>query len=200
MDSIPRAGLENVGSGLAPATEGWFVVNAGEAAWLTSDAFGDKCVFEADKPVVRNRPELDVHRFADLGVALRVLQPGQPSGLYHAESNQEDFLVLAGECLLIVEDAERRLMAWDFVHCPSGTGHVFVGAGDEPCLILMVGARSGAREILYPVSEAARRHGASVEAETTSAVDAYAPFGHWRAERPKNLDAQLPPTSSSRRP
>jgi quercetin dioxygenase-like cupin family protein len=99
-------------------TEGWFVVNARAAAWLTSDAFGDKCVFEADKPVVRNRPELDVHRFAQVGVALRILQPGRPSGLYHAESNQEDFLVLGGECLLIVEGNERRLNAWDFVHCP----------------------------------------------------------------------------------
>jgi uncharacterized cupin superfamily protein len=178
-----EARLEDVGSGLVPVTEGWFVVNARDAAWLTNDAFGHKCVFEADKPVVRNRPELEVHRFADVGVALRVLRPGQPSGLYHAESNQENFLVLAGECLLIVEGDERRLTAWDFVHCPASTEHVFVGAGEGPCVILMVGRRNPDRQIVYPVDEAARRRGASVESETTSAAEAYAPFGHWRTER-----------------
>jgi uncharacterized cupin superfamily protein len=188
---VEEARLEEVGSGLAPVTEGWFVVNAHEAAWLANDAFGDKCVFEADKPVVRNRPELDVLRFADVGVALRVLHPGQPSGLYHAESNQEDFVVLAGECLLIVEGRERRLGAWDFVHCPPHTAHVFVGSGQEPCVVLMVGRRNPGRQIVYPVDEAARHHGASVESETASAAEAYAPFGHWRAERRRDVDLAL---------
>jgi uncharacterized cupin superfamily protein len=188
---IEEARLEEVGSGLAPATEGWFVVNAREAVWLNNEAFGDKCVFEADKPVVRARPELEVHRFAEVGVALRILQPGRPSGLYHAESNQEDFLVLAGECLLIIEGDERRLKAWDFVHCPPNTEHVFVGAGEEPCVIFMVGRRNPERRIVYPASEAARRHGASVESETTSAAEAYVPFGHWRAVRADHLDRLL---------
>jgi uncharacterized cupin superfamily protein len=188
---IEEARLEDVGSGLAPVTEGWFVVNAREAAWLKSETFGDKCVFEADKPVVRERPELDVQRFAEVGVALRILQPGQPSGLYHAESNQEDFLVLAGECLLIVEGDERRLEAWDFVHCPPNTEHVFVGAGEEPCVLFMVGRRNPERRIVYPATEAARRHGAGVESETTSAAEAYAPFGHWRAERADHVDRLL---------
>jgi uncharacterized cupin superfamily protein len=86
-------------------------------------------VFEANRPVLRRRPDLDARTFPDLGVTLAVIWPGQPSGLYHAETNQEDFLVLAGECVLLVEGEERPLRAWDFVHCPPGTAHVFVGAG-----------------------------------------------------------------------
>ena len=97
---IDEAHLEEVDSGLAPVTDGWFVVNVRDAAWLTNDAFGARCVFEGDRPVLRRRPDLPVHKFADVGFTLQVVQPGQPSGLYHAESNQEGFLVLAGECTL----------------------------------------------------------------------------------------------------
>jgi uncharacterized cupin superfamily protein len=181
---VEEARLGAADSGLTPATEGWFVVNVGDAAWLTNEAFGGRCVFEADVPVVRNRPELETHRFPDLGITLAVLEPGKPSGLYHAESNQEDFLVLAGECLLLVEGEERRLRAWDFVHCPPGTEHVFVGAGTDPCVVFMVGARTRERSIAYPNSELARRHGAGVRAETSSAAEAYAPFPHWGTGRP----------------
>jgi uncharacterized cupin superfamily protein len=126
--------------------------------------------------------------FSDIGLKLGVLAPGQPSGMYHAESNQEDFLILAGECVLVVEGEERRLRAWDFVHCPPGTGHVFVGAGDAPCVIFMTGARTAEKTIVYPRSEAARRHGAGVETETFSAAEAYAPFLHWQPERTGNWD------------
>jgi uncharacterized cupin superfamily protein len=181
---VERARLEDVGSGLAPVSPGWFVVNAREAAWLTSEAFGARCVFEANAPVLRARPDLAAHRFEDLGVTLAVLDPGKPSGLYHAESAQEDFLVLAGECLVVVEDEERRLGPWDFVHCPEGTAHVFVGTGDRACVLLMVGARPAGRSIVYPSSEAARARGAGVETETTSPFEAYAPFGHWQPARP----------------
>jgi uncharacterized cupin superfamily protein len=182
---VEEARLEDVGSGLAPVAGGWFVVNVGEAAWLTNDQFGARCVFEADKPVLRERPELSVQRFPELGLTLQVVQPGQPSGLYHAESRQEDFLVLSGECLAIVEEEERALRAWDFLHCPPGTAHCFVGAGTGPCVILMVGARSRDKEIRYPRSEAATRRGAGVEEETSSAAEAYAPFPHWRPARPE---------------
>ena len=106
---VEEASLEDVGSGLAPLTGGWFVVNVGEAAWLTNDSFGARCVFEADKPVPRERPQLSVQRFPELGVTLQIMHPGRPTGLYHAESKQEDFLVLAGECLAIVEGEERAL-------------------------------------------------------------------------------------------
>ena len=114
-----EAQLEEVGSGLAPVSDGWFVVNVRDAAWLTNDAFGARCVFEGGMPVLRSRPDLPAHKFAQLGFTLQVLRPGQPSGLYHAESNQEDFLVLAGECLLLVEGKERPLKAWDFAALPA---------------------------------------------------------------------------------
>ena len=100
---VEKAALEELDSGVAPVTDGWFVVNVPDAAWLTSDAFGARCVFEGDAPVLRRRPDLPVHKFHDVGFTLQVVRPGQPSGLYHGESNQEDFLVLAGECLLLVE-------------------------------------------------------------------------------------------------
>ncbi|TMK33571.1 MAG: cupin domain-containing protein [Actinobacteria bacterium] len=180
---VEEARLEAVDSGLAPVTDGWFVVNVREAAWLTNEAFGARCVFEADRRVLRTRPDLDVQRFADVGFTLAVVAPGQPSGLYHAESNQENFLVLAGECVSIVEDEERPLRAWDFVHCPPGTAHVFVGSGDGPCVILMTGRRTDEKSIVYPRSEVARRHGAGVETETNSPSEAYAPFPHWQPGR-----------------
>ena len=44
--------------------------------------------------------------------------------MYHWEEDQEDFLVLAGEAVLIVEGEERPLRAWDFVHCPPKAKHV----------------------------------------------------------------------------
>jgi uncharacterized cupin superfamily protein len=180
---VDEARLEAVDSGLVPASDGWFVVNARDAAWLTNDVFGARCIFEADVPLVRGT-ELDPHRFAQLGIRLTVIEPGQPSTLYHAESNQEGFLVLAGECLAIIEDQERHLHAWDFVHCPSGTRHAFVGAGDGPCVILATGARTEDGTIVYPRSEAAGRHGASVETETNSPAEAYARFPHMQRGRP----------------
>ena len=181
---MQEARLEAVDSGLAPVTDGWFVVNVRDAAWLTNEAFGARCVFEADRRVLRNRPDLEGQKFGELGITLAILEPGKPSGLYHAESNQEDFLVLAGECLLLVDGEERRLGAWDFVHCPPGTAHVFVGAGEGSCVILMTGARTRDKRIGYPSSDLARRHGAGVEAETSSPAEAYAPLPHWQPGRP----------------
>ena len=184
---VEEALLEAADSGLTPATDGWFVVNAREAAWLTNDAFGARCVFEADTPVVRNRPELEPRKFADVGFTLAVIAPGQPSGLYHAESVQEDFLILTGECVLIVEDEERQLRAWDFVHCPPGTGHAFVATGDGPCVIVATGNRREDLERIYRRSETALRHGASVEADTPNPTR----HGEWRVERPPRWD-ELP--------
>jgi uncharacterized cupin superfamily protein len=108
--------------------------------------------------------------------------------MYHRESDQEGFLVLSGECLLVVEGEERRLRAWDFFHCAPGTTHSFVGAGDDPCVILMVGARTDDRTILYPRDELALRHGAGVEQDTPSPQEAYARFAHWRFGRPDRWD------------
>ena len=181
---VEEARLEELDSGLAPVSEGWFAVNVRDAAWLTSEAFGARCVFEGAGPVLRGRPDLPAHRFPDVGFTLQVIRPGQASGLYHAESSQEGFLVLAGECLLLVEGEERLLRVWDFVHCPPGTEHVFVGAGDGPCVIFMTGGRTREKAIVYPRSEPAHRHGAGVDAETSSPAEAYAPFPDWQPGRP----------------
>jgi uncharacterized cupin superfamily protein len=143
--------------------EDWFVVNARDAGWSGGEPFGVQCSFE--------RPGAS---FPQLGIKLCVLEPGQPNCLYHREAQQEDFLVLAGECLLIVEGEERSLRAWDFVHCPPSTDHVFVGAGDGPCVIFMAGARLEDEGLFFPVSEPARRYGASAERDTGSGDEAYA--------------------------
>jgi uncharacterized cupin superfamily protein len=182
---VDEARLEDVGSGLAPASEGWFVVGAADAAWIVNEAFGARCVFEATGPVLRRRPDFETQRFPGLGITLSVIWPGQPSGLYHAESMQESFLVLCGECVLLIDETERPLRAWDFVYCPPGTAHAFVGAGDGPCVILMVGARGEDKRISYPRSQRALDAGAGVETETDSPREAYAGFAHWQPGRPE---------------
>ena len=187
--SVEEARLEEVGSGLAPVTSGWFVVNAGEAAWVRNEAFGGRCVFESSARVLAERPDVEPRWFEQVGFTLAVLEPGKPSGMYHAESSQEDFLVLAGTCLLLIEEQERELRAWDFVHCPPGTRHSFVGTGDGPCVIFMTGARREGDTIVYPRSEAALARGAGVEAETPEPSVAYAPFPHWRLGRPDAWEA-----------
>jgi uncharacterized cupin superfamily protein len=141
----------------------WFVLNARDARWVWNE-MGGYCNFE----------EGDT-RFEQVGVNLNALHPGVPMAMYHEEPGQEDFLVLKGEALLIVEGQERPLKAWDFVHCPPHTKHVILGAGDGPSLVLAVGARKG--QASYPVDETAVRHGAGVESETSSPKDAYAKYG-----------------------
>jgi uncharacterized cupin superfamily protein len=186
---IEEAKLQDVGSGLAPVTPGWFVVNAGEAAWVRHDAFGGRCVFESTGRVLSERPGIAPQEFPETGFTLAVLEPGKPSGMYHAETEQEDFLVLSGTCLLIIEEQERELRAWDFVHCPGGTNHTFVGTGDAPCVLFMIGARREDHGINYPRSDTALARGAGVEQETPHPGDAYARFGHWRVGRPPTWDA-----------
>ena len=108
-----------------------------------------------------------------------MLEPGQPIGMYHREAHQEDFLVLSGECLLLVEGQERKLRAWDFVHCPPGTNHMIVGAGKGPSVVLAVGARGGRKGLVYPVEPKAIAHGAGLEQEATKPDEAYAGFPAW---------------------
>jgi uncharacterized cupin superfamily protein len=157
---IPEAPLADGDGGKAPAGEGWFVLNAREARWLEGH-FGAYTRFEGDS------------RFPQLGINIGVLEPGQPSAMYHGEDEQEDFLVLSGECLLLIEGEERPLKAWDFVHCPAWTEHVFVGAGEGPCALLAVSTRL-ADNVVYPASELAQRHRAGVEQETRDPREAYA--------------------------
>ncbi len=173
LPRVSEARLEETGSGLAPASEGWFVVNVRDTQWMTSDHFGSGCVFESRE-----------HSFPEFGINLAVLQPGQPNCLYHAESQQEAFLVLSGECRLLVNGEERALRAWDFVHCPAGTEHVFVGAGEGPSTILMAGARSPKEQLFSRALELAALYGGASENDTPDPRQAYAPFERPEATRP----------------
>ena len=148
--------------------ERWFVVNAREAQWYDRGARGRLCYFENDE-----------HEFPQVGINLYVLDPGQPMSMYHWEADQEDFLVLSGEALLLVEGEERPLAQWDFVHTPAGVPHTIVSAGSGPAVVLAIGARidsTGENWGGYAVDETASRHGAGVDAETTSAEEAYSRF------------------------
>jgi uncharacterized cupin superfamily protein len=162
---IPEAPLEDTGNGLVPNGAGWFVVNAREAEWR-ANAPGRPalCLFEGE-------PE-----FEQIGINLNVLGPGEPMAMYHWEADQENFLVLAGEPVLIVEGEERALRPWDFVHCPPGTNHTIVGAGETPCVVIAIGARINTRGPDwggYHVDPVATQRGASSEKETTEPEEAY---------------------------
>jgi uncharacterized cupin superfamily protein len=161
-----EARLDSSEHGLAPSGEGWFVLNAHDAVWQDQAGRGVTCEFEGDP------------RFSQIGINLTVLAPGEPMTMYHWEANQEDFLVLRGQALLIVEGEERPLRQWDFVHCPAGTNHAIVGAGVAPCVVLAVGARERSAETWggYTVADAAVRHGAGVQQATSDPRTAYARF------------------------
>jgi uncharacterized cupin superfamily protein len=163
---VPEAPLERTADGLVATGEGWFVLNATEARWRHRERRGKALPFEG------------ATEFPQLGVNLYVLQPGEPIGIYHWETNQEDFLVLSGEGLLLVEGQERPLRQWDFVHCPAQTRHIILGAGDGPCVVLAVGARRPGEETWggYAAGEVAQRYGAGVEQDTSDDEQAYAGF------------------------
>jgi uncharacterized cupin superfamily protein len=144
-------------------SEGWFVLNLEDALAVRNDEKGG-----AAYPL-----ESREHPFRDVGVKVAVLRPGEPNALYHSEGVQEGFLVLWGECTLVVEEEERQLRQWDYFHCPAGVRHVFAGAGEGPCAILMLGARPDV-DLFYPASEVAAKHGASVPEDTGEPDEAYA--------------------------
>src|SRR6266540_3975520 len=157
---MDEARIEETEAGRVPADNGWFILNLAEIGWESVPGGGTWCSFEPPD----SRSPL-------LGIGVHMLWPGETPGFYHAESNQEGFLVLSGECIAIVEGEERRMRAWDYLHCPPGTAHITVGAGSGPCAILMVGTRSPDATVHYP---AEARHGAAVAAPTDSPGDAYA--------------------------
>src|SRR5262249_33439930 len=126
---VTEATLESTDDGLVPSGEGWYVLNAREARWRYAQGRGGVCPFDGE-------PE-----FPQVGINLFVLGPGEPMSMYHWEADQEGFLVLSGEGLLIAEGEERPLRQWDFVHCPAGARHTVVGAGEGPCVVLAIGAR-----------------------------------------------------------
>jgi len=182
---LSESPLESTDHGVVPTGKGWFVLNAREAPWYRRDGRGFYCEFEGFE---EHEPD-----FSQLGINLTVLRPGEPMAMYHWEADQEDFLVIAGEALLIVEGEERPLRQWDLVHCPPGTEHTIVGAGETACVVVAVGARdrsTGADWGAYTVAEAARRHNAGVDQETTEPKQAYARFG--ASERTQYRDGWLP--------
>lgn len=159
---VPEAPLEPApGHGLEPKSAGWYVLNAADAHWVDG-AFGAYTRLGGTREL-----------WPLLGINMAVLQPGQPACMYHGEDEQEDFLVIQGECLLLIEGEERRLKAWDFVHCPPWTEHVFIGAGDAPCTLLAIGTRLK-DAVVYPALEFAQRHGAGVPETTEDPRVAYA--------------------------
>jgi uncharacterized cupin superfamily protein len=160
----PEGASRETRFGLVVDEPGWFVLNARDSRWRDYGALGKSCDFEGKRP------------FKQLGLNISVLEPGQPLGLYHRENHQEGFLVVAGECLLVVQGETRTLRTWDFFHCPGGTPHVLVGAGDGPAVVVAVGARGGRRGLRYLVEPAAAEHGAAVREETTRFAEAYASF------------------------
>jgi uncharacterized cupin superfamily protein len=169
-----EARLEQTPTGLVPTDRGWFVLNVADAAWVSHPALGAVCPFEHWRGPAQ--PEF--------GLRVWVLQPGQPMSYYHAEQAQEGFLVLAGECLLVIEGRERALRTWDYVHCPPGTEHALVGAGDGPAAVLAVGTRKDPEVFRYPVNAVAARHGASAATTTSEPAEAYAGLGDWDLGRP----------------
>ena len=177
--SVGEAPLRGTKYGLVPDGDGWFVVNARETRWREWGRLGVYCDFEGKR------------RFPQLGINLSVLEPGQSLGRYHRENAQEDFLVLAGECVLLVNEEERPLGTWDFFHCPAGTEHVLVGAGEGLSVVLAVGTRPAEEWLRYPRSEVAERFDASAERDTNDPREAYSRFERPRHERPDYWD-ELP--------
>jgi mannose-6-phosphate isomerase-like protein (cupin superfamily) len=173
MGMIAEARLKDTGAGLVPATEGWFVLNAREARWFDKPGQGFSLPLTGD-----DEHEAEAY-FPMLGMAIRVVGAGEPTGTYHWETEQEDFLVLAGEGILIVEGEERPLRQWDFVHCPPGTRHAFAGAGDRPFVLMCASSRQFQKDGpwgFYCVDEAAAHYNASSPEETQDGEIAYRRF------------------------
>jgi uncharacterized cupin superfamily protein len=171
---VEEASFEETEEGLESVGPGWFVLNARDARWRDRPGRGKSL------PLTGYSDEDRKARFSQLGLALYVLEPGEPIGIYHWEADQEGFLVLYGEALLILAGEERRLRQWDFVHCPPGTRHIIIGAGDGPCGVLAASSREHIEENVnggaYTVDEVASRHGAGVGEETNDPDVAYARF------------------------
>ena len=189
---IPESKPGKTEHGLLPKGDGWFVLNMRDAVWRHADGRGAVCLVLDD---FENAPQAE-----QLGVNPFVLNPGEPMAMYHWEADQEDFLILSGEAVLVIEGAERRLRAWDFVHCPVGANHVIVGAGTGPCAVLCVGVRdrsTGPDWGGYTADPAAIRHGAGVEEDTTDPDTAYARFPARRPSRYRDGWLPDPPSANA---
>jgi uncharacterized cupin superfamily protein len=162
--------------GLVCKGEGWFVVNARDVRWRESKGRGASSNFGGDTV------------FEQLGVGITVVGPNEPTTTYHWETDQEDFLVLRGGGVAIVDGAEQPLRQWDFIHCPPGVAHAFVG-GPEGLVLFGVGARERHTMLNddgervgrpdwgeYVADPIAAKHGAAPDETTTSAAEAYKRF------------------------
>lgn len=161
---MPEAPVRVSKNGLVVDGEGWFVINARESRWRDEGPLGAYCTFEGKR------------RFPHFGINISVLKPGERMGMYHRENAQEAFLVLSGECTLIVEGEERSLREWDFFYCAPGTEHIIATSGEQSAVVLAVGGRGRGvgGGIVYKVCETAARYGASVVRETNKPAEAYA--------------------------
>jgi len=177
---VPEAKLEDNGTGLVPQSVGWLVLNARDARWFDKPGQGHSVP-------LTGHDEYEAETFFPmLGMAIRVMSPGEVSTTYHWETEQEDFLVLAGEALAIIEGQERALKQWDFVHCPPETKHAFVGAGDGPCVLLCASSRQFQKDGpwgFYCADETAARHNAASPEDTQDGDIAYARFPPSRETR-----------------
>ncbi|HEX2466853.1 MAG TPA: cupin domain-containing protein [Solirubrobacterales bacterium] len=177
---VEEAELKQTDAGLVPASPGWFVLNARDARWFDKPGRGHSL------PLTGSDEYEAETFFPMLGIAIAVLEPGEPNATYHWETEQEDFLVLSGEALLIVEGQERRLKQWDFVHCPPEARHALVGAGDGPCVILAASSRQFQKDGpwgYYCAEETAARYNASSPEDTQDSELAYARFAPSRPTR-----------------
>jgi uncharacterized cupin superfamily protein len=177
---VPEAELEETEVGLLPKSQGWFVMNVQDTRWFDKPGQG----FSVS---LTGYDEYEAETFFPmLGMSIRVVKPGEPSTTYHWETEQEDFLVLAGEGILIVEGQERPVKQWDFVHCPPETKHAFAGAGDGPCVILCASSRQFQKDGpwgFYCADETAAKYNASSPEDTQDGEIAYARFQDVRATR-----------------
>jgi uncharacterized cupin superfamily protein len=169
--------------GKQATSPGWFVLNLRDVPWETMPRGGTWSMLDS----------MD-QQLGQFGIGVHVLPPGEAPGFYHWESDQEGFLVLAGECVLIVEGEERRMRQWDYFHCPPGTRHIMVGAeGDEVCAVLMVGARTRGKLTQYPADPVAARYDVSVERDAENSGEAYA---QWQGPRDRTVvSPPWPPAS-----
>jgi hypothetical protein len=174
---VKEASTEETPYGGYVTSDGWFALNLADALAVRNEEQGG-----AMYPL-----EPQVPPFGDFGARVRVVWPGEPNALW--------FLVLSGECTLIVEEEERPLRQWDYFHCPADTCHVIVGAGDGPCAILMIGERPEVETLRYPVSEVAAKYGASAAMETDEPDEAYAdwPGEYLPVRLPWPLDSEAKP-------
>ena len=172
---MPEAKLTETENGLVPEGDGWFVLNARDASWVHGDRFGSACFFEGETG------------FPELGFNIGVTPAGEGTTMYHYEDAQEGFLVVGGEGIVIVEGEERPVRVWDYFHCPAGTPHAMVAIGDEPFVVISVGARRPGFKTVYPVDETAQKHDVGVDEEKTSGA-----YEGMTFERGRYRDGLLP--------